>query len=153
MPQFILLTQWKIAAPVSAVWDALSHPEDWPRWWPYVAKVTKLSDGDENDLGARHRFVWRTRLPYTLTFDTETVALEKHKVLVARAQGDVDGTGTWRLSEDDDATRVEYEWRVALTSGWKRLLSPLAAPIFRWNHHGVMRAGGEGLSRYLGAPK
>jgi uncharacterized protein YndB with AHSA1/START domain len=153
MSQFILLTNWKIAAPVSAVWEALSHPEDWPRWWPYVAEVTKLADGDDNDLGARHRFVWRTRLPYTLAFDTETVALEKHKVLVARAKGDVNGTGTWRLSENGNGTEVSYEWRVDLASGWKRQLAPLAAPVFRWNHEGVMRAGGEGLSGYLGRPR
>ena len=29
-------------------------------------------------------------------------------------------------------------------------LAPLARPVFAWNHHGVMRAGGEGLARRLG---
>jgi uncharacterized protein YndB with AHSA1/START domain len=153
MSQFILLTRWNIPAPVSAVWDALSHPEHWPRWWPYVAEVTKLCDGDENDLGARYRFVWRTRLPYVMSFETETVEVEKHRLLVARALGEVDGTGTWRFSENDSSTQVSYEWRIALASGWKRLLAPLAAPVFRWNHDGVMRAGGAGLTKYLEVPE
>jgi hypothetical protein len=29
---------------------------------------------------------------------------------------------------------------------------PLLAPVFAWNHHAVMRAGGEGLARHLGVP-
>jgi hypothetical protein len=31
------------------------------------------------------------------------------------------------------------------------LLSPVARPVFRWNHDYVMRTGGEGLARLLGA--
>jgi hypothetical protein len=30
-----------------------------------------------------------------------------------------------------------------------RVLSPLMAPVFRWNHNGVMAAGEQGLRRYL----
>jgi hypothetical protein len=32
------------------------------------------------------------------------------------------------------------------------LLAPVARPIFAWNHDYVMRNGGEGLARLLGAP-
>jgi hypothetical protein len=31
-------------------------------------------------------------------------------------------------------------------------LAPLLAPAFAWNHHAVMRAGGDGLARHLGVP-
>jgi hypothetical protein len=31
------------------------------------------------------------------------------------------------------------------------LLAPVARPIFAWNHHAVMRNGGVGLTRKLGA--
>jgi hypothetical protein len=30
-----------------------------------------------------------------------------------------------------------------------RALAPLLAPVFRWNHAGVMRAGEAGLARHL----
>jgi hypothetical protein len=30
-----------------------------------------------------------------------------------------------------------------------RRLKPLMAPVFRWNHDAVMRAGTVGLARYL----
>ena len=32
------------------------------------------------------------------------------------------------------------------------LLAPIARPVFAWNHDWVMKRGGEGLSRLLGAP-
>jgi hypothetical protein len=32
---------------------------------------------------------------------------------------------------------------------WMRRLKPLMAPVFRWNHKAVMRAGAVGLAHYL----
>jgi hypothetical protein len=34
---------------------------------------------------------------------------------------------------------------------WMTLIAPLARPAFEWNHDWVMRNGGEGLARLLGA--
>jgi hypothetical protein len=31
------------------------------------------------------------------------------------------------------------------------VLAPVARPLFAWNHDHVMRSGGEGLARLLGA--
>jgi hypothetical protein len=45
---------------------------------------------------------------------------------------------------------VTYVWRVQLRQRWMRLLAPLLAPVFRWNHDAVMRAGEAGLRRHLG---
>jgi hypothetical protein len=42
-----------------------------------------------------------------------------------------------------------YVWRVELARGWMRRLAPVLTPLFRWNHDGVMRAGGAGLARLL----
>lgn len=44
-------------------------------------------------------------------------------------------------------------WRVELARPWMRWLAPLLAPLFRWNHDGLMRAGREGLARHLGAQR
>jgi hypothetical protein len=59
--------------------------------------------------------------------------------------------GVWRFEEDDDATSTRYTWRLDLNTRWMRLSAPLMAPVFRWNHEGVMHGGAEGLARYLGA--
>jgi len=39
---------------------------------------------------------------------------------------------------------------VQLERPWMRLLAPLLAPLFRWNHDRVMRTGCVGLARPLG---
>jgi hypothetical protein len=67
------------------------------------------------------------------------------------ATGELAGTGSWRLYEDDGSTAVLFEWRVQTTRRWMNLLAPFARPLFRWNHDRLMRAGGRGLARRLGA--
>jgi uncharacterized protein YndB with AHSA1/START domain len=140
---------WDIATPLPAVWEAISQPEDWPRWWPYVAAVELLRAGDADGLGAVRRFEWHTRLPYRIRLEVETVTVERQRLLVARATGDAKGVGTWRLASDGAGTRLQYEWRIRLDRRWMRWLAPLAAPLYKWNHNGVMRAGAAGLARYL----
>jgi hypothetical protein len=44
---------------------------------------------------------------------------------------------------------VRYTWSVSLGQSWMRRIAPLAAPLFRWNHNAVMRAGEIGLARHL----
>ena len=48
-------------------------------------------------------------------------------------------------------TAVLYEWHVETSKRWMNLLAPLARPVFAYNHDVVMRWGGEGLARRLGA--
>lgn len=149
---YLWRTRWVIEAPPERIWVALSHPEDWPGWWPYLISVHQLSPGDAEGLGAVRRFLWRTRLPYRIGFDMQTLEAVPGRRLLARASGDVDGTGAWQLRPLATGTEVIYEWRFWLRRRWMRWLAPIALPLFAWNHAGVMRAGGEGLGRYLGVP-
>jgi len=147
---FELVTHWQLAAPVERVWHALTEAEEWPRWWRYVREVEQRRPGDEHGVGAVRRFAWSSRLPYGLAFDVEVVESVRNRRLRGRASGQLEGEGLWELFPVGDTTRVRYTWRVELTRPWMRSLAPLAAPLFRWNHEGVMRAGGEGLARHLG---
>jgi uncharacterized protein YndB with AHSA1/START domain len=149
---FELVSDWLIDAPVEQVWQALHDAHAWPQWWPYVRTVTPLRAGDAQGLGAVRRFRWGSRLPYGLAFDVEVVELQRPYRMCGRASGELDGEGLWELQPDGRGTRVRYTWRVALTRPWMRFVAPLMGPVFRWNHNGVMRAGAEGLARYLNAP-
>lgn len=140
---------WNIDAPRSAVWAAISRPEDWPRWWPFVDTVELLCPGDADDVGAVRHLVWRTRLPYRIRLEVETLAVDPECSLWVRALGDVAGEGTWRFADAGAGTRVEYEWCIRLDRPWMRWLAPLAAPLYQWNHDAVMAAGGTGLAHYL----
>ncbi len=75
----------------------------------------------------------------------------RHRLLEGVASGELAGTGLWRFFADGDATAVFYQWDVETTRAWMNLLAPLARPAFAWNHDRVMREGGAGFARLLGA--
>lgn len=146
---FDLVSHWHIDAPADRVWAALTDPLTWPRWWPYVRRVQTLREGDADGLGAVRRIEWATRLPYEIVIEVEAVESVKPERLRGRSRGQLNGEGVWLLRPENGATNVTYVWRVELAKRWMRWLAPLLAPIFRWNHDGVMRAGESGLRRHL----
>ena len=87
-----------------------------------------------------------------------TLALTQHAVgqvsdNVVRIGLLTDYTGVFSaLSGQGGVTAALYEWNVQTTRAWMNLLAPVARPIFAVNHDYVMRNGGQGLARLLGAP-
>jgi len=57
----------------------------------------------------------------------------------------------WQLSAEGDETVVRYDWNVETTKQWMNLISPIARPLFKWNHNVVMSWGAKGLEKRLGA--
>ncbi|MCU0919516.1 MAG: SRPBCC family protein [Burkholderiaceae bacterium] len=147
---FDLVSHWRIAAPADRVWAVLTAVQAWPDWWPCVLSVQTLRPGGARGLGSVQRIEWATRLPYALVIEVEAIESVPPERLRGRSSGHLRGEGIWLLSEADHCTDVTYVWRVELTNPWMRCLTPLLAPLFRWNHESVMRAGGAGLARYLG---
>ena len=148
--QFQLVSRWHVAAPIDAVWEALKATAEWPCWWRYVNSVQEIEPGDADGLGAVRHIAWRSRLPYGVAFDVEVVELQRPRLMRGVARGQLNGVGVWELEPDGPTTRVRYTWCVDLNRRWMRLVAPLAAPVFRWNHNGVMRSGAQGLARHLG---
>ena len=58
-------------------------------------------------------------------------------------------TGPWQFSTDGETTVTRYDWTVKVTKRWMRALTPVARPLFEWNHDVVMRWGLEDLSARL----
>jgi uncharacterized protein YndB with AHSA1/START domain len=148
--QYEFLTTWILDAPRERAWDALWDSQAWPRWWRGVERVVELEPGDDDGLGQRSRYTWRSRLPYDLDFEMTTTRVERPRLLEGEAAGELAGLGRWRLFEEDASTAVVYEWRVGTTKRWMNALAPLARPAFEWNHDWVMRNGGAGLAGLLG---
>jgi hypothetical protein len=73
-------------------------------------------------------------------------------LLEGDASGELAGVGRWRLFEQGGLTAVLYEWNVRTTRAWMNLLAPIGRTIFAVNHDYVMRNGGSGLAKLLGAP-
>ena len=150
MAEYAFLTAWRVAAPRDAVFEVIHASEEWPRWWDGVESVIKLEDGDAEGRGSLGKYTWRSALRYRLEFEMRITRVDRPQRMDGQAVGELTGTGTWHLYEDDNATTVLFEWRVRTTRWWMNALAPIARPVFRWNHDRLMRAGGRGLARRLG---
>jgi len=150
VPTYRFLTTWCIDAPIERVWDAVYDAARWPEWWPAVERAVKIRDGDENDIGCVWRYTWRSPIRYALELESETTRVERPYAIEGLSRGELVGEGRWRFFEGD-ITAATYEWNVRTVKPWMNLLAPLARPVFVWNHDAVMRQGGEGLARFLGA--
>ncbi|MFQ3662497.1 MAG: SRPBCC family protein [Chloroflexaceae bacterium] len=151
MADYSFTTIWQIAAPVAPVWTAITEVERWPRWWRGVEAVVRLRDGDRQGIGAIHRYTWKSKLPYRLSFTMETTRVEPLQRIEGYAQGELQGTGRWTFTETAQGTTVRYDWHVRTTKAWMNLIAPLARPLFVWNHDVVMARGHEGLLKLLAA--
>src|SRR5262249_33519869 len=141
---------WRVKAPLESVWNEIYHSELWPTWWKGVESVIELRNGDDDGVGSVRRYTWKSKLPYRLAFDMETVRVERPTILEGIASGELDGRGLWHLSSDGAETVARYDWNVQTTKSWMNLLSPIARPVFSWNHDVVMSWGAAGLARRLG---
>lgn len=151
MADYRFVTTWCVDAPIDRVYDAIDDAARWPEWWKGVRRAELLEPGDEDGLGRLWRYTWRSRLPYNLTFESRVTRVERPYVLEGAADGELIGTGRWRLYEGR-GTAVVYEWNVRTSRAWMNRLGPVARPLFAWNHDVVMRQGGVGLAQLLGAP-
>lgn len=152
MAQYRFLTTWLLEADRERVWDAIYESERWPEWWDGVEEAEKLAEGDEAGVGQEGRYVWKAKLPYRVEFFIRTTRVEPPFLLEGDADGELAGTGRWRLFEQGGVTAVVYEWNVRTTRWWMNLLAPVARPVFQANHDYVMRSGGEGIAKLLDAP-
>ena len=149
MAEYAFVTRWSFNAPIERVWEKIADAERWPTWWKYVQKVEVLEPGDANGVGRVLRMTWRTRLPYSLTFDIRSKVVDPPHYIEGDASGELVGRGVWRLRQVDDVTDVRYDWEVRTTKWWMNLLPPLASPLFAWNHAGVMKEGEKALRRLV----
>ena len=150
MLRYSFLTTWRLAAPREAVWDALADVEGWPEWWPAVESARELAAGDGHRVGSRHRVRWRAPMGYRVEFDFTVEEIDEPRRMSGRACGDLEGTGVWRLVEEDGLTAVTYAWDVVTTKRWMNALGPLPRPLLRWSHDRVMAGGGDALAKRLG---
>ena len=149
MADYAFVTRWSFKAPIERVWEKIADAEQWPSWWKYVKKVQVLEPGGPNGVGRVLRMTWRTRLPYSLSFDIKSTRVDPPAYMEGQAHGELVGSGIWRLRQVGEITDVRYDWEVRTTKLWMNLFAPIARSVFAWNHEGVMRAGEEALRKIV----
>ncbi len=150
MARYRFLTAWLLEAPRQDCWDVLADVTSWPQWWPGVAAAEQIAPGDPRRVGSVHRVRWRSLAGYSVELDFRVEEVREPALMSGRSFGELEGTGTWRLMDQDGLTAVLYDWDVRTTRAWMNALAPAARPLFALSHDRIMRAGGEGLARRLG---
>lgn len=148
--EFHIPTTWRVKGNAEQVYEILTKPEDFVRWWPAVYRdVKQVRPGDANGVGRIVSLLTKGKLPYELRWQAEVVEADKPRRMLIHARGDLDGRGEWRFKQDGDWTEVRYDWTVFATKPWMIYLAPLLRPVFVANHVWAMQRGFEGLQREL----
>src|SRR5260370_439313 len=110
MAKYRLFTVWRVNAPLRDVWDTIHDATRWPQWWKNVERFSVLQAGDDDGLGAIHRYTWKGALPYRLTLDILVTRVEPLVALEGKVTGALEGIGRWHFSADGADTVVRYDW-------------------------------------------
>lgn len=146
MARYHFVTEFSVTAGREQVWEALRDPTDWPSWWRWLKRVEPLAVGGPDGLGDRYRYSFGTALPYTLSFAMTVQAVDRPRILVGEATGELEGSGHWLLEDVAGGTDVTYVWLVETTKRWMNLLAPIGRPAFSWNHDVLMRDFAKGVA-------
>jgi polyketide cyclase/dehydrase/lipid transport protein len=138
--RYVFHNEWRLPRAPDEIYAALRDVASYPRWWPQVRSVRRLSE-TSGELRCR------SLLPYELAFVVSREIEDPHaRVLSARQTGDLDGTSCWTVH--DDGTAV-FDEDVVVRKALVRVAGRLAGAALRFNHDLMMRAGERGLRRYL----
>jgi hypothetical protein len=151
MKPYVFRSVWCLRAPVDVVWDAITDSLHWPEWWRGVRRVEEIEAERPGGLGHLRRYEWRSLLPYSLLMDIRSTETLYPETIKGTIEGALQGTGFWHLHQDGDICTVQYDMTVVTTKWWMKLTAPYARPLYRWNHHQIMRWGAEGLAARLNA--
>jgi hypothetical protein len=148
--EFHIPTSWRVRGTTTSVYDVLSKPLEFVRWWPEVyLEVREVRPGDASGVGRILDLHTKGWLPYRLSWQAEVLAADKPHSMSILARGDLDGRGEWRFTQDGEFVKIDYAWTVYVTKPWMVVLAPALRPVFVANHLWAMRRGLEGLEREL----
>ena len=145
--EYVFIDEWDVAAPIVAVFRALSDVTTYPDWWKPVYLSVEADGPLRVGRVARERF--KGRLPYELSTQSEIIRLEPPREFEVEVVGDLSGRGVWTLSPlPDGRVHVRFDWRVDADRLLLRALRPVLRPLFRWNHGWAIKRAVEGLEAY-----
>src|SRR5580658_8658347 len=129
------VSRWRVKANADEVYDIISQPLEYPRWWPSVyLDCRETAAGAPNGTGRRVQFHTKGLLPYTLHWEscvTEAVAPGR---IVIEAAGDFNGRGIWSFVQNGAFTDVIFDWKLTVGKQLLQYLTPVLRPLFEANH-------------------
>ncbi len=137
-----LVSRWRVKARAEEVYDIVSQPLEYPRWWPAVyLNVREIAPGGRGGVGRRVRLHTKGWLPYTLRWEATTTAAESPRRIAIEASGDFNGKGVWTFTQDGEFVDIQYDWNLEVGKPLLRYLTPVMQPVFEANHRWAMEQG------------
>jgi hypothetical protein len=136
--QYRSITRWRVQATAVEIFEILSQPLEYPRWWPSV-----YLDVRETGPGIV-RLLTRGWLPYTLAWQAQENGAQPPNLLSVQATGDLFGRGVWSILPDPENTEfcdITFDWQVTAAKPLLKRLSFLLKPAFEANHRWAMEQG------------
>ena len=146
---YSFVTNWKLKVPLEDVWNAVYNSLEWPLWWRGVKSVIELQKNDENGINGIRAYTWKSFLPYELTFSMQLTERDPLKRLNGIAFGELEGTGEWTFTQENEIVHIRYNWNIVTNKKWMNTFSFLLKPVFKFNHNVVMHGGAKGLAKKL----
>jgi hypothetical protein len=148
--EFHIVTTWQVESNLQEVVEILTDALHLPDWWGEVYLGTKIIFvGDGQGIGRQIAVHSKGWLPYELNWVATLIESDQPHSWKISASGDLNGVGIWSLTQNGLVVEAVYDWRVRADKLILRLLSPLLAPIFAWNHRWAMAKGEAALKREL----
>lgn len=123
--------------PPAQVWEAVTHPERYTTWWPWLRRL------DASSLAAGE--VWTCHvqppLPYALRFTIRIEEVDPGRSVRASVGGDITGTACVDLSASGGVTEVHVVSDLAPSAGVLRAFARVARPLVTWGHDWVLDQG------------
>ena len=120
-----------------AVWDALSRPQDYPRWWSWLRSV----DADGLTEGTTARCLIRAPVPFTLRLELHVDRVEPGRRIEVTAGGDLVGPGALELAPHPGGTELRLVWDLEPHQRLMRAAGLLSRPLLQWGQDWVVRTG------------
>jgi uncharacterized protein YndB with AHSA1/START domain len=145
--EYVFRDEWDANAPRESLFDALADARTYPEWW--VPVYHEVEGDGEPAVGCRTTQRFKGKLPYTLSTTSEIVRYERPGSFEVKVVGDLSGKGIWTLTPNDDGSvHIRFDWTVLADRPLLRILSPIARPVFRWNHNWSAARAAQGLEPF-----
>lgn len=151
MAHYMFETEWVVTAPIDGVFEVISHPEEYSRWWPHVRESRLVGEGDAQGVGSSASYTIKSPWGYQMRFELKSIEVDRPNRIHALVRGDLIGTGTHYLESRAEGTLVRLHWYVSTTKRWMNVIAPIARPAFAFAHKYVMYEGCAAMAKELGA--
>jgi hypothetical protein len=144
--EYHLTTEWWFEGTAEEFYDILSDSDAMRRWWRAILlDLDEAEPGDEQGIGKNVRLHVKSWLPYELRWQFRVREANRPNGFSIEAWGDLNGRGTWTLTQEGPWVHVHYDWRVSADTWYLRYFSFALKPLFAWNHRWAMQRAEEGI--------